>query len=322
MSPKISLRRSERLLKQRNAVQDESCRIQKPIRIETRKKTQTTTRSKSSISNKVKVESSKSSRNHKAETNVSHLIEHSASDTEDDCSMEGSEEETDDEFNESANMSTDNVAFVTADIVDRRESCDSRYEPGNESYQIDDFVVQDDYETEDESETETKEGGVDDEFDQDYAPAPQQTIERKADFDGQSVEDEDPVLRKTSVTSTRSESSALFVSDPDDPPEPLEWCPTDPRSNLIAFLFEYEIYMGMNVIDAALEDIVEEIMDAVGLFSRRCNRKRTPLRLRLSSKILDDGEVCDALQTAERLGLGRGMNLGDGTEGWVIGPSR
>lgn len=67
-------------------------------------------------------------------------------------------------------------------------------------------------------------------------------------------------------------------------------------------------------------EIVEEIMDALAVFSRRCNRDRAPVRLRLAAAVLEDEEVREALENAVRLGLGRKLSLEDGSKRWTIGP--
>jgi hypothetical protein len=67
---------------------------------------------------------------------------------------------------------------------------------------------------------------------------------------------------------------------------------------------------------------VAEVADAITLFSRRCNRNRAPLRLRLSREMLQDEEVLEALELAGKLELARGMEMGDEewSLGWVVGP--
>lgn len=131
------------------------------------------------------------------------------------------------------------------------------------------------------------------------------------------------MMRKTSLRSARSLSSAsggLFVTDEDEPPVSVHGYPGSPPPNLTSPKFKHQPYLETPVSEAALEDIAEELTDAIALFSRRCNRKHTPLTLRLSAEALENEEIVEALQDAERLGLGEGLRLSDGTEVWTIGP--
>ncbi|KAH7089808.1 hypothetical protein FB567DRAFT_619134 [Paraphoma chrysanthemicola] len=64
-----------------------------------------------------------------------HLIEDSASDSESEDEPESEELDT---------LSGDNIEYNSRDQLDHRESYDSRLESGNEEYELDDFVVDDD----------------------------------------------------------------------------------------------------------------------------------------------------------------------------------
>ncbi|KAI8943695.1 hypothetical protein NX059_001678 [Plenodomus lindquistii] len=70
--------------------------------------------------------------------------------------------------------------------------------------------------------------------------------------------------------------------------------------------------------NASVEEVAEEIMDAVALFGRRCNRGRAPLRMRIWESMVGDEGVAEALGEAERAEVLRVWGLGDGTVGvWV-----
>lgn len=60
-------------------------------------------------------------------------------------------------------------------------------------------------------------------------------------------------------------------------------------------------------------------MDAVTMFSRRVNRGRESVRLRLAAAVLEDEEIRGLLEDAVRVGLGRKVSLGDGSKRWSIG---
>ena len=74
------------------------------------------------------------------------------------------------------------------------------------------------------------------------------------------------------------------------------------------------------LIAQASAEVVEEIVDALALFSRRVNRNREPVRLRLAAAVLEDVEIREALEGAILTGLGRKVSLADGSKRWVIGP--
>jgi hypothetical protein len=98
------------------------------------------------------------------------------------------------------------------------------------------------------------------------------------------------------------------VSDPND------------RAAYIAALSSLELISQPVSADISPADIAEEIMDATCRFSRRCNRNGAPLRLLLSSKMLEDKEVVDALQNAIKQGLGMIEDVGNDSVLIVVGP--
>lgn len=74
----------------------------------------------------------------------------------------------------------------------------------------------------------------------------------------------------------------------------------------------------MSIVDAEAEDVAEEIMDAVSVSSRRCNRKRAPLRLRVTREMWEKNEVWEALELARKVRLVKELVLADGTLGVCI----
>jgi hypothetical protein len=241
-----------------------------------------------------------------------------------------SEEETAEEMVE---LSADNFQYVYANVLDRRESYDSRCEEGYEGYEYDDFVV--------DNEEEGSEGEDGGSVSSEITLVLENGKEgRSEDEDGESeVEDgktkrkisivshssptstteksEEAEERKPSITSTRSgssTSSGLFVSE-----HPSNNPPPKATPSLLA---TRKPFLNLRISDSEPEDIAEEIADAITLFSRRCNRNRAPLRLRLSREMLQDEEVLEALELAGKLELARGMEIGDeeGSLGWVLGP--
>jgi hypothetical protein len=126
-----------------------------------------------------------------------------------------------------------------------------------------------------------------------------------------SVSSEDEALgqRKVSICSGSADSSGLFVSE---------------RKSSVAISKLREPFRNMPISGAAPEDIVEEIMDASTLFSRRCKRNRVLLRLRLSEEMLEDKEVLDALELAGKMGMAEGVEMRDeeGSVGWLLGLRR
>jgi hypothetical protein len=225
-------------------------------------------------------------------------------------------------------LSNDNIQYAYADVLDRRESYDSRCEGGNEDYEYDDFVVDDDEEDDDEAESVDSEvtlvkedgdgeGSVDGEENENSEDEDSET-ERKLSIVSLSPapcsNTEDAEERKESscsIHSGSSTSSGLFLSEHPPLSQPT-----------LALLAAQEPFLNLPISSAEPEDIAEEITDAITLFSRRCNRNRTPMRLRLSRETLEDEEVLDALELAGKLGLARGVDMGDveGSVGWCVGP--
>ena len=113
-----------------------------------------------------------------------------------------------------------------------------------------------------------------------------------------------------------SEESKLFFSDPNDKSDPLNTTSWSELDSLCGYMGSEEEPLHAE----ANSYVVEEIVDATALFSRRCNRGRKPIRLRLAPEVFEDREVKGALEGAMRLGLGRKFSLEDGSQRWTIGP--
>ncbi|CAI6328678.1 unnamed protein product [Periconia digitata] len=181
----------------------------------------------------------------------------------------------------------------------RKESYDSRYESGNEDYELNDFVVDDDVSIKSESDATIK------------AHSPTYNTRRAS-----AITSTLSVISEATRRSKSSTSSRLFFSESEDGIQTLDmmaWlqlgiASDDPED------------VGEGVVTEPSAEVVEEISDAVAMFSRRCNRGRPPIRLRLSSFAGKDGEVKEALDRAVDLGLGRKLSLRDGTKLWTIGP--
>jgi hypothetical protein len=198
------------------------------------------------------------------EPSIADFIADSASSSDHSTNCEGSDEEdSDGKYGELADLSTDNFEWGAADNIDasRNQSYDSRYEPGNEDYEMDEFVVGDDEEIEEWSETED-----DDEPRYIY----KELVDITRHPSGNTVE------------SRRSSSeSKLFFSDPNDNPNPwalASWSELD-------FNCEGLEQGDEPLIAEASSDVVEEIVDATALFrgevtcihlyrNNRCNGKK------------------------------------------------
>ena len=113
-----------------------------------------------------------------------------------------------------------------------------------------------------------------------------------------------------------SEESKLFFSDPNDKSDPLNTTSWSELGSVCEYMGPEEEPLHAE----ANSDVVEEIVDATALFSRRCHRGRKPIRLRLAPEVFEDREVKGALEGAMRLGLGRKFSLEDGSQRWTIGP--
>jgi hypothetical protein len=206
------------------------------------------------------------------------------------------EEET--ESDELVALSGDNIEYNSGDQLDRRDSYDSRLDSGNEDYELDDFVVADD---EDDSISD---------IGSEITVTSEDSVEgRLGHFSiaESSIVEHEITTKKLSLGSSSS-GSGLFVSDPND------------RAAYIAALSSLEPISQPVSADITPADIAEEIMDATCRFSRRCNRDGAPLRLVLSSQMLEDKEVVDALQNAIKQGLGMIEDVGNDSVLIVVGP--
>lgn len=201
------------------------------------------------------------------------------------------EEESDSEIGELIHLSSENIVFHSSDDI-RNLSYDSRCESGNKNYELDDFVAIDDYES-DENEDQRGNENV--------------PIEKRRRLIRKGKE-----VRKMPADS--DQSSKLFFSEPDN-----EIIVIPRRTSAVITPSPTTEGVAEVLVSEAPEEIVEHIMDGVRIFSRRCNRDRPSIMLLLSTGVLEDLIVIEALQHAVRLGLGK-MLPSDGTEMWTIGP--
>lgn len=200
---------------------------------------------------------------------------------------------------EFANLSGDNIEYMAGDDLDRRGSYDSRLESGNEDYERDDFVVDDDCSD-----------GVSDAGSE--ITITQEVVgERGWRYSSSSSRTETDGKRKDSLTSHSSASSGLFVTDDDDD-EVHAASPT----------IDVEIIFKALATDFDPADVAEEIVDAVPRFSRRCNRHCEPLRLSLTAEMFADDEVADAVHLAVKQGVGRYEKVQGGRVLCTVGPGR
>lgn len=249
----------------------------------------------------------------------------------DEFSMEDStEEDSDDEINEQSNLSYDQIELHHSHKVSgsqySSQSYDSRFELGNRGYEADDFVIDDDESIVEESDMSDQDSDLDLEINMDRDPVrtSYRNVGRPVRV-GSLFSNSD---RRTSTSnqssrsrSTRypsSGSSRLFFSDLSGTSKVSPYLPS--WANL-GFQTGDEASEAPLIAQASAE-VVEEIVDALALFSRRINYHRSPIRLRLAAAVLDDKEIREALEDAIRTGLGRKLSFPDGSKQWTIGPRR
>jgi hypothetical protein len=238
----------------------------------------------------------------------SRFVEDFASDSD-----EEEEEETVSE--EHVHLSADNFEYNASDPLDGRASLDSHLDSGNEEYDRDGFVVDDD--SEDDVSDVTSEitinelndidSDADSDADSDFTVT-QDPLDRQRRL---SISNASATDRRDSATSTRSSDSGLFVRDPNEKPSTLA------RHSVTALLPAFQVLQ--EDVDPA--DVAEEISDASCRFSRRCNNHCAALRVVLTSALLQDEEVCDAVKRAVKQGLGTCIEVGDGRVLCHVGPA-
>jgi hypothetical protein len=243
----------------------------------------------------------------------------SASSSNHSTDFEASDEEgSDDEYDDLSDLSGDHFQRRASHNVNvsRKLSYDSRHEPGNDEYETDEFVVGDD---EDVEEWSSSGEDVDDDDHAEEVEEDQEDDEEEEEGKREGEEEEDDDLGGFEIAGgsrRSSNASKLFYSDPEDKSSPLAqllWSDGSSDSEMVET--ENEL-----LIMEADDDLVEEILDALAMFSRRCNRGKQPIRMTLTAEVLEDREVKEALESAMKLGLGRKLSLGDGSKRWTIGP--
>lgn len=149
---------------------------------------------------------------------------------------------------------------------------------------------------------------------------------QECDGENEKIHDSDDEVRRIELesalgTPTRRSSTAskLFYSDPDDAAVAvvvaLAVAPWENSQDA-----QDDGAARGTLVEEASEELVEEIGDAVTLFGRRCNRGRKPVCFWMTAEVLADGEVSEVLERAKRVGLGRCVDMGDGTVRWTVGP--
>jgi hypothetical protein len=212
----------------------------------------------------------------------SHFVEDFASDSDE----EEEEEETISE--EHIHPSADNFEYNASDPLDKRASLDSRLDSGNEDYDRDGFVVDDDSE-DDVSDVASAITNADlDDIGSDANSDDTATQELVVEQCHLSISSASTMVRRDSATSTKSTDSGLFVHDPNEKHSSLS------RRSVTDLLPNFQVLED----DIDPVDVAEEILDATCRFSRRCNNQCVPLQVVLTTALLDDEEVCDAMQRA------------------------
>ena len=247
--------------------------------------------------------------------------------------MEDDSEVSDDEFNEKAKLSYDQFELRhshnlrnNSDSQYSSQSYDSRFSPGNRAYEADDFVVDDDDSIEEESDTGSdwdSDLDLDINMERDPVRATYRNVSRpvrlESLFSDSSRRTSGATQSSRSTRHPSATSSKLFFSDPaGSTPRIRPYL--SPWDNL-GFQVGEEASEAPYIAQASAE-VVEEIVDAMALFSRRINYSRSPIRLRLAAAVLQDKDIRDALEDTIRTGLGRKLSFPDGSKQWTIGPRR
>ncbi|EUC43873.1 hypothetical protein COCMIDRAFT_38227 [Bipolaris oryzae ATCC 44560] len=118
----------------------------------------------------------------------------------------------------------------------------------------------------------------------------------------------DEVQRKNSICSTSSEDT-LFV-----PEVKIKKKKKVPYAHLPA--------RNKQTGTLSSEEVAEQISDAILLFSRRCNRGRKAMRVRVTEEDMRDGEVREGLKRAGKLGLVVKKEVKMGCAVWYFGTKK
>jgi hypothetical protein len=268
-----------------------------------------------------------------------------------DSGFETSDDEGDDSDSESGEQvpySAENVVYHSADDLSRKVSLDSRYDPENEDYELDDFVVADD-ETEIDSDAESDETltlitpvrrnrkarpvVVESDTESDETPTPRKSTRRvrtarRVVVESDTESDESDVLKskrgrlirkkdteqvtisKRRLSSIASTLSFISRSNSSASSRRLSIiiAPTEPEATIKV------------VISCDAEEISDAINDAIALYSRRCNHNRPPTMFVIDKNIVEEEGVQNALADV----MGRDLMLmrdgSDYSEFWVVGP--
>jgi hypothetical protein len=257
-------------------------------------------------------------------------------------------DESDSESGEQVPYSAENVVYHSADDLSRKVSLDSRYDPENEDYELDDFVVADD-ETEIDSDAESDETltlvtpvrrnrkarpvVVESDTESDETPTPRKSTRRvrtarRVVVESDTESDESDVLKskrgrlirkkdteqvtisKRRLSSIASTLSFISRSNSSASSRRLSIiiAPTEPEATIKV------------VISCDAEEISDAINDAIALYSRRCNRKRPPTMFVINKNIVEEEGVQNALADVMGRDLLLMMDGSDYSEFWVVGP--
>jgi hypothetical protein len=218
---------------------------------------------------------------------------------------ENSEKNTNSKSGEHTRVSSDeNEWQAVYDLYRGRHlSYDSRLDSGNEEYELDGFVVEDDEELEEKSRSGEEEVSL-------LESGVKRSLTRRAE--------EKPKERNVSIESLES---GLFWSDRTPT---VASTSTSRCSSIIIAPSPSPSSTSLRKVSIFNSDepdeIVECINDGIALFSRRCNASRPAMMLTLSKEILGNYNVKCALQDAIRLGLSKRVDMEiEDKECWVIG---
>ena len=261
---------------------------------------------------------------------ASRYVSAEASDT--DADSDDDSEESESEIAELIDLTAENFEYEAAHDTSRHSSYDSRGEPGNEAYELDDFVVGDSEEEDEKSECESES-----DKEPEAAPittkrrlirkigpkkwtveSPQSAASRKSQSSSSSTRSSkrSSASRRSSSRKSSSTSSKLFYTDSND-----SLSSVTRRSSVIVTPSPTRENVSEMLISEDPVEIAEQINDAISLFSRRSNRARPPVVLLLSEAALNDYDLREALDTAVRLELGEMIPSGGFVgEMWSIGP--
>jgi hypothetical protein len=199
-------------------------------------------------------------------------------------------------------LTGENVQYIAANPLDRRESYDSRLKEGSVDYLRDGFIVDDSLEDEvttvgsEITIARTDESSSESDSDATMTPKRKRKLIVRT-----------PV-RKVSEVSVAPSGSGLCVTDDEE----IHSIPLLPITKVT--------YKAVD-LDIEPADVAEEITDAICRFSRRCNHLCPPLRLELTSSFIEDEVVAEAMACGMKQSGGKCVKTDDGRVLYIVGPS-